>query len=185
MLNNPGFDDGATGGVIDWNSSPTGATVVDTGTQPDNNSHSGVLTSPTGARIQAVAIEPGAFITQSVHVDPGCCYTLSFAASSRANALLVASVAFSQNFDCVTPPSPANIVDLGIPNIVPNNHHPQSTFSHYTLVVCVPAGATRACISFQNIPVQGQGVGSTAFIDNVVFQPTGGGCDPNSCVQNF
>ncbi|EEM02259.1 hypothetical protein bmyco0002_54100 [Bacillus pseudomycoides] len=46
----------------------------------------------------------------------------------------------------------------------------------------MPADATVACITFQNILVS-NGTGGTAFIDNVVFQPTGGGCD--GCVQNF
>ncbi|MDR4190916.1 hypothetical protein FO521_29485, partial [Bacillus pseudomycoides] len=71
-----------------------------------------------------------------------CCYTLPFATSSRANALLASSAAFTQNIDWVPPPAPAISVDLVIPNIVPNDHHPHSTFSHYTFVVCVHAGAT-------------------------------------------
>ncbi|EEM12203.1 hypothetical protein COM13_24290 [Bacillus pseudomycoides] len=185
MLNNPGFDDGTTGGVTGWNSS--GATVVDI-SGPDNNSHSGILvTGPAPGqavtKIQAVRLDPGDSINQPVSVDPGCCYTLSFAADVRANAIPVAAVSFPGLGQSCTP-TISELTSGIIPHIVPNNNQPQSSFQHFTLVVCVPSGAIQACISFQNI-LPSQGVGGAAFIDNVVFQPTGGGCDPDSCEQNF
>lgn len=60
-------------------------------------------------------------------------------------------------------------------------NQPQSGFQHFVLVVCIPPGVTMACVAFQNIATGGEG--PTAFIDNVVFQPTGGPC--TSCSQNF
>ncbi|WP_309460525.1 hypothetical protein [Bacillus pseudomycoides] len=124
-------------------------------------------------------------VSQTVDIDPGCCYTLSFAADVRDGAIPVASVSFPElplptGTPC--PPSPADIVSNNFPHIVLQGHTGQSSFLPYTLVVCVPADATVACITFQNILVS-NGTGGTAFIDNVVFQPTGGGCD--GCVQNF
>ncbi|EEM13656.1 hypothetical protein CN535_29560 [Bacillus pseudomycoides] len=122
-------------------------------------------------------------VSQAVDVDPGCCYTLSFAADVRDGAIPVASVSFPQVLPATQcPPSPADIVSHNFPHIVLQGHQGQSSFQPYTLVVCVPDNATVACITFQNIFVD-NGNGGTAFIDNVVFQPTGGGCD--GCVQNF
>ncbi|CAI8715892.1 hypothetical protein EMIT019CA3_130039 [Bacillus pseudomycoides] len=150
-----------------------------------------------GTRILALELQPTPVsaevftsVSQTVDIDPGCCYTLSFTADVRDGAIPLVSVSFPQlplptGTPC--PPSPADIVNsLSTPNPIPHivlqGHTGQSSFLPYTLVVCVPDSATVACITFQNILVD-NGNGGTAFIDNVVFQPTGGGCD--GCVQNF
>ncbi|PDX99906.1 hypothetical protein COM13_21215 [Bacillus pseudomycoides] len=144
------------------------------------------MTSATTRSLQAANLQPGGKISQSVPVDEGCCYTLSFAASVRANTILVASVTFPGILGSCpsTPEEIANSLSPGnspIPHIVPAGNQPQSLFQHYTLVVCVPSGATTACITFQNLEAPASV--NDASIDNVVFQPTGGGCD--GCVQNF
>ncbi|PDY48792.1 hypothetical protein COL30_11460 [Bacillus pseudomycoides] len=150
------------------------------------------MLSPTGGtpstepllRIQAVQIQPGAFISQTVPVNPGCCYTLSFAADVRDGGILVASVSFpALGQDC--PPTIAEIIADDIPHIVPSSPAPQSGFQHFTLVICVPTGipvVDTACITFQNAATPAS-PGGSAFVDNIVFQPTGGPCD--SCTQNF
>ncbi|PGB03781.1 hypothetical protein COL93_05190 [Bacillus toyonensis] len=126
-----------------------------------------------------MSIGPVGSINQLVDVDEGCCYTLSFAADVRDNAILIASVSFPQLPGHGCPPSSTTLGPLDIPHIVPAMNQPQSLFQHYNLVVCIPAGVTIACVAFQNIATGGP----TAFVDNVVFQPTGGPC--TSCSQNF
>ncbi|MFT9847785.1 collagen-like protein [Aneurinibacillus sp. REN35] len=202
LLLNGGFDLSVVGAPpIDWLSDR--ATVF---AFPD--AHSGrFTTSLTTPVIQSVGIlgldpnpsagttaTPG-FINQVVEVSEGCCYTLSFAADVRDGGILVASVSFP---DATTPqpctplitntgngtPTPTTtnpIVTNNIPHIVPASNQPQSLFQHYTLVVCTPPGATVACITFQNIG--NPAPGGTAFVDNVVFENTGGPCP--TCFQNF
>ncbi|OFD58346.1 hypothetical protein BWGOE4_27230 [Bacillus mycoides] len=145
------------------------------------NVHSGRFLPNDTFSLLAAAIGPGGSLTQLVDVEEGCCFTLSFAADVRDGAFLVAAVSFPElGQGC--PPAFTTLGSSNIPHIVPVNRQPQSNFQSYTLVVCIPAGVTEACISFQNIePPPGQG--ATAFVDNVVFQPTGGPC--TSCSQNF
>ncbi|WP_459500378.1 collagen-like protein [Bacillus sp. C1] len=176
LLDNPGFDEPAVVGepVPGWN--PIGA-VTQVGPP---NAHSGRYLPNGELRRLAVAIGPNEGINQSVDVEAGCCYTFSFAADVRAITNLIASVSFPQlNHGC--PPSPTTLGPLDIPHIVPVRNQPQSLFQHYTLVVCIPLGVTTACIAFQNTATTGEG--ATAFVDNVVFQTTGGPC--TSCIQNF
>lgn len=147
----------------------------------DPFAHSGrFLPSGIFSRL-AASIGPGGSLTQLVDVDAGCCFTLSFAADVRDGAELIAAVSFPQLVGHGCPPASTTLGPLNIPHIVPSQNQPQSVFQHYTLVVCIPDGVTAACISFQNTATGG--VGATAFVDNVVFQPTGGPC--TSCSQNF
>jgi len=174
VLDNPGFDELPiiTDPVPGWNQT---GDVTEVGVP---NAHSGRILSDGTLSLLAVSIGPGGSINQSVDVDEGCCFTFSFAADVRDNAFLIASVSFPElGHGCPPPP-----ITLGnIPHIIPVANQPQSLFQHYILVVCIPAGVTTACVAFQNIATGGQG--ATAFVDNVVFQPTGGPC--TSCSQNF
>ncbi|PGS14818.1 hypothetical protein COC45_08585 [Bacillus cereus] len=176
ILDNPGFDEPPLVGdlVPGWNQ------IGDVTEVGFPNAHSGRILSNGTLSILAASIEPGGSINQSVDVGEGCCFTFSFAADIRDGALLIASVSFPElGHGC--PPLPATLGPSNIPNIIPASNQPQSSFQHYTLVVCIPAGVTTACVAFQNIATGGEG--ATAFVDNVVFQPTGGPC--TSCSQNF
>jgi len=176
VLDNPGFDEPATPGT------PVPGWIV-TGNVSEvgfPNAHSGRFLPNGSLSALAVSIGPGGIMTQSVDVGAGCCFTLSFAGDIRDGALLVASVSFPElGQGC--PPNPTTLGPLNIPHIVPVANQQQAGFQHYTLVVCIPADVTTACISFQNLATGGEG--ATAFVDNVVFQPTGGPC--TSCSQNF
>ncbi|PGZ09410.1 hypothetical protein COE30_08500 [Bacillus cereus] len=177
-LDNPGFDQPAVTGIAvpGWIVS---GTVTEVGAP---NVHSGRFLSNGTLSILAAAIAPNSSIVQPILVDEGCCFTLSFAADVRDEAELIAAVSFPElGQGC--PPSSTTLGPLNIPHIVPFNTQPQSLFQHYTLVVCIPAGVTTACVSFQNISQDG--TGATAFVDNVVFQPTGGPCPTGSCSQHF
>ncbi|PGD60140.1 hypothetical protein COE84_20785 [Bacillus wiedmannii] len=176
ILNNPGFDIPPIGvdPVPGWNQV---GSVSEVGFP---NVHSGRFLPDGSFSLLAASIGPGGSINQTVDVDEGCCYTLSFAADVRDGAFLIASVSFPE-LGQACPPAPATLGPLNIPHIVPVMNQPQPLFQHYTLVVCIPATVTIACISFQNTATGGEG--ATAFVDNVVFQPTGGPC--TSCSQNF
>ncbi|PGT67482.1 hypothetical protein COD14_19690, partial [Bacillus cereus] len=176
ILDNPGFDvPGIPGDAV-----PGWVQTGDVTEAPDPDTHSGrFLPDGSFSRLSA-AIGPGGSLTQLVDVDEGCCFTLSFAADVRDGAFLIAAVSFPE-LGQACPPSSTTLGPLDIPHIVPSMSQPQSVFQPYTLVVCIPAGVTAACISFQNTGTGG--VGATAFVDNVVFQPTGGPC--TSCSQNF
>lgn len=177
VLDNPGFDEPAVVGdtVPGWIQN---GNVSEVGF-PD--AHSGRFLSDGSFSLLAASIEPGGSIHQTVDVHEGCCFTLSFAADVRDGAFLIASVSFPEVVGHGCPPAPVMLGPLNIPHIVPVNRQPQSSFQHYVLVACIPDGVTEACISFQNTATSGEG--ATAFVDNVVFQPTGGACD--SCSQNF
>ncbi|OFD59084.1 hypothetical protein BWGOE6_27280 [Bacillus mycoides] len=177
VLDNPGFDvPGVTGDAVPgW--VQTGA-VSEVG---PSDAHSGRFLPSGTFSILAASIGPGGSLTQLVDVDEGCCFTLSFATDVRDGAFLIAAVSFPELAGHGCPPVPNMLGPLNIPHIVPSQNQPQSVFQHYTLVVCIPDGVTGACISFQNTATGG--VGATAFVDNVVFQPTGGPC--TSCSQNF
>ncbi|MGH0599615.1 collagen-like protein, partial [Bacillus mycoides] len=176
VLDNPGFDEPATPGV------PIPGWIV-TGNVSEvgfPNVHSGRFLSDGSLSLLAALIGAGGTIRQSADVHEGCCFTLSFSADVRDGGVLVASVSFPElGQGC--PPDPLMLGPLNIPHIVTVTNQNQSTFQHYVLVVCIPADVTTACISFQNISTGGEG--ADAFVDNVVFQPTGGPCD--SCSQNF
>ncbi|WP_236798013.1 collagen-like protein [Bacillus cereus] len=175
-LDNPGFDVPATPGfpVPGW------AITGDVSEVGPPNVHSGRFLPDGTFSILAASIGPGGIMTQSVGVGEGCCFTLSFAADVRDGGFLIASVSFPElGQGC--PPNPTTLGPLNIPHIVPVGNQPQSSFQHYVLVVCIPATVTTACITFQNTATGG--AGATAFVDNVVFQPTGGPC--TSCSQNF
>ncbi|MBK5474236.1 collagen-like protein [Bacillus sp. TH19] len=176
ILDNPGFDEPAVVGdpVPGWNQA---GSVSEVGFP---NVHSGRFLSNGSFSLLAASINPGGSINQTVDVDAGCCYTFSFAADVRDGAFLIASVSFPE-LGQACPPAPVTLGPLNIPHIVPVMNQPQSLFQHYILVVCIPATVTTACISFQNTATGGEG--ATAFVDNVVFQPTGGPC--TSCSQNF
>ncbi|OUB76718.1 hypothetical protein [Bacillus thuringiensis] len=176
VLDNPGFDvpgvtgDAVPGWIVTGNVSEVGFPNV----------YSGRFLPDGTFSILATSIRPGGFMTQSIDVGESCCFTLSFAADVRNGGFLIASVSFPElGQGC--PPNPATLGPLNIPHIVPVGNQPQSSFQHYVLVVCIPATVTTACISFQNISTMGEG--GTAFVDSVVFQPTGGPC--TSCLQNF
>ncbi|WP_234932005.1 collagen-like protein [Bacillus thuringiensis] len=176
LLDNPGFDfPGVVGDAVPgWvqNGPVTEVTFP--------NVHSGRFLPDGSFSLLAASLDPGGSLTQLVDVEAGCCFTLTFAADVRDGAFLVAAVSFPElGQGC--PPSPTTLGPLNIPHIVPVMNQPQSLFQHYHLVVCIPDGVTAACISFQNTATGG--VGATAFVDNVVFQPTGGPC--TSCTQNF
>jgi hypothetical protein len=178
-LENPGFDQPSTEGnpIPFWN--PVNATIV----SGENFAHSGVI-GPTGTPIlQAAHINPQGSISQAVTgLNSGCCYTLSFAAQARANSELVAAVTFLPSGGMCSLPTLTQLSTLTIPNIAVSGNQQQNSYSHYTLVVCIPAGATIACISFQNFAAEG--LGSAVNVDNVVFQPTGS-CSETPCQQRF
>ncbi|PFK06956.1 hypothetical protein COJ05_31660, partial [Bacillus cereus] len=176
ILDNPGFDEPPVVGdpVPGWN------LIGDVTEVGPPNAHSGRVLSNGTLSLLAASIGPGESINQLVDVGEGCCFTLSFAADVRDNALLIASVSFPElGQGC--PPLATNLGPLNIPHIIPVGNQPESLFQHYILVVCIPPGVTTACVAFQNIATGGEG--ATAFVDNVVFQPTGGPC--TSCSQNF
>lgn len=177
VLDNPGFDvPGVTGDAV-----PGWVQTGDVSEVGPPNAHSGRFLPNGTFSILAASIGPGGSLTQLVDVDAGCCFTLSFAADVRDGAELIAAVSFPQIAGHGCPPASTTLGPLNIPHIVPSQNQPQSVFQHYTLVVCIPDGVTGACISFQNTATGGEG--GTAFVDNVVFQPTGGPC--TSCSQNF
>lgn len=177
VLDNPGFDEPPliTDPVPGWNQV---GDVTEVGVP---NVHSGRILSDGTLSLLAVAIGPGGSINQLVDVDEGCCYTFSFAADVRDGAFPIASVSFPELVGHGCPPLASTLGALNIPHIIPVMNQPQSGFQHYVLVVCIPPGVTIACVAFQNIATGGEG--ATAFVDNVVFQPTGGPC--TSCSQNF
>ncbi|MBJ7987945.1 collagen-like protein, partial [Bacillus cereus] len=178
LLENPGFDipgtTGTTGDAVPGWIQAGPVSEVDTPLV-----HSGRFLADGTLSILAASIGPGGSIFQPIPVHEGCCYTLSFAADVRANARLIGAVSFPGQ-GC--PPASTTLGPFNIPHIIPDNRQPQSVFQHYTLVACIPPGITMACVSFQNIATTG--TGATAFVDNVVFQPTGGPCDP-PCSPNF
>lgn len=144
--------------------------------------HSGALITLPDPSVLSARVGVASSLCQRVAVDPGCCYTLTFAASARAQGELIATVQFFTTPPAVcAPPTDAEIVAQQIPNIVAPGPTPQATFDNFTLVVCAPAGATAACVCFRNRATVGEG--SVVFLDNVVFQPTGGPCP--QCVQQF
>ncbi|PEV97748.1 hypothetical protein CN425_22295 [Bacillus cereus] len=176
LLDNPGFDiPGVTGDTVPgW--VQTGP-VIEVGS-PD--AHSGRFLPNGTFSLFAASIGPGGSLTQLIDVHEGCCFTLSFAADVRDGAFLIAAVSFPElGQGC--PPAQTTLGPSNIPHIVPVGHEQQASFQHFTLVVCIPPTVTMACISFQNTATTG--TGATAFVDNVVFQPTGGPC--TSCSQNF
>ncbi|QWH04018.1 collagen-like protein (plasmid) [Bacillus mycoides] len=185
LLDNPGFDEPAIAGdpIPGWKQS--GAIEVG-----PPNVHSGRFLSDGTFSILAASIDAGGNINQIVDVHSGCCYTLSFAANVNKGAFLIASVSFPElGQGC--PPASTILGPLNIPHIIPANNQspptqpppPPSFFQEYTLVVCVPSDVTVACIAFQNIAINTGEEPTVAFVDNVVFQPTGGPC--TSCFQNF
>lgn len=181
LLRNPGFDQpSAVGGpaVPEWNSG--GMTSL-----ASFPNHSGRYLSNGTLSILSVLIRGGGNINQTVPISEGCCYTLSFAANVRSESRLVASVSFP---DAVpSQPCPPLVTPTSNPLVAFNIRHivvrppiiATDLFPNYTLVVCTPPGARTACITFQN----NSAVENFAFVDNVVFQNTGGPCP--SCEQRF
>jgi hypothetical protein len=169
LLRNPGFDEpfGVTG-PPDW-------MLEDEFT--GGRSHSGRYLSDGTRSVQSVGIRAGGSINQVVPVSEGCCYMLSFAAAIPIELEIVASVSFLPGQSCrlLITPDMNPIVEENIPHIIAvSDLQLVGAFQPYTLVVCTPSGATMACITFQInslLPTSG-----FAFIDNVVFENTGGPC---------